>query len=230
MIVSAREARAIARGAKCQHRLPRARRAPEVGRTVPISFRHANEALGYDAYGQPRTELERVCEIEVCERFMVTCGVVSADDIEAEGYRDLDDFQDFWPRQTELVWVIRFTVRHSEPVRLLSGRVIAGRQGDYVSHGYRALRDELPAVDVFTQEEFSRQGRARDIMRELDRRDRRNELPFAVRLRALETEARRRHIDIRDELRAIRRWSNRKAQERQLELIAHKLDHPLIAA
>jgi hypothetical protein len=229
VIVSEREAKRIFEGRKRQHRLPLHRRAPEPGNLIPVTFRRPNEALGYDAYGHPREEPIRACHIRITERWETAVGKVTASDLVDEGFRDIDEYRDFWPNMSVHVWVIRFHVEQRDEARLLSARVVAGRQGSYVTNVARALPDEPEAVDPFTQQQFSDAARERDLQRELERRDLRNRLPFALRLRAAELEARRRHIDIRDELRAINRWSDPKAREKQLTRIVSKLDTPVAA-
>lgn len=224
MIVTGRESRRITEGRKVQHRLPRSRVCPEIEAVVPISIREPNEALGYDPFGRPRTETKVQCYVRVCARRMETVSAVRPEDITAEGYPHFDDFCAEWPEPTELTWVMVFELEPIHLPRLLTSRVIAGRQGNYVTNAYRALPDEPEAIDPFTQREFSRAGRERDFLRLQERRSIRAKLPFEVRLRALVAEARERHIDIRSELRAIKRWRDPKARERQLIRIQEKLE------
>jgi len=227
VIVLRYEAKRIYEGRKERHRLALHRKPPEPGRVVPITYREPNEALGYTRAGTPRLEANLLCYIRVtsCDREMVSS--VTADSITAEGYPHFDDFVDDWPNPDVLTWVIGF---HLEPVhrnRLLSNRIIAGHQGNYVTSSIRALEDAGEAVDPLTQAEYAEQGRERDLARFAAARGERAQLPFELRLASLRDEARRRHIDVRDELRAIERWRDPAAREKQLAKMRAKLDHPL---
>jgi hypothetical protein len=232
VIVSRREAARIEGGRKIQHRVPRHRRRVEVGETIPITTRVPNAGLGY-VNGEPKLEPTLVCRVRVVAVAEQAVQAASEADAKAEGYRHRRELLEAWdtgsgdrPLPT---WVFRFDVIREERPRFLA-RVVAGRVADYVDNPARGcLPDEPEAVDEATVRRFSLVGRARHRDRERERREIRAKLDFDGQVRALAAEARARHIDVRDELRAIERWNNPEARERQLDRLRRKVESPLVA-
>lgn len=222
---SAQEARRIAGGRKVQHRFPRSRAVPDPLAILPVTFSEPAPALGFQENGEPREASVRACYIRVLGIREGTLGDATDQDARAEGWRSRVELMDAWdwaPGMTP-VWVMTFEVDRTDRPRWLSRAVVAGRQGAYVDNPYRALPDEGEAVDDATLERLTAEARERDAMRAARARQALRQAPLAVQVRTYEREARARHIDIRDELRALRRWKQKSAQERQLERIRARL-------
>jgi len=232
LIVSSRDAKRIADGRKVQHRVSRSLRAPLPEVTVPITYREPNEALGFTSEGLPRSEPIRACRVLVTARWTTTLATLTDSDAEAEGYTDADELRlelGEPPAETKF-WVIRFCLDETHIPRLLTSAVVAGRQGAYVDHPMRALPDEPEAVDSVTQTQLTEAAHYRDAEFRERRWNAIRLLSFDMQLHLLRKEAWRRHIDIRDELRAIDRWRNDRAREKQLEAIRRKLEACMVAA
>lgn len=231
MIVTAQEARRIASGRKTEHRIRRTRRPPDIGAVIPISYRTPNTFLGYEPDGTPRTETKLACRVRVDYVRPGELHEVTKDDARLEGYRSVALLMAAWgdPEDETRVWIIGFTVLAEDRPRLMTptSRIIAGRQGDYVDTPARAMRDEPEAVDEATVNRFVHEARDKEWERERLRRAERGELSFDEQVAAFTAEARRRHIDIRDELRAIRRWGDPIVCRKQLDSIRRKLEHPI---
>lgn len=230
MIFTRREAVRIRGGRKTQHRFPRSRSAPTPLASLPVSVREANPARGYDAEGQPRVDCLRYCRVQVLSVAPSTLFAATERDAQIEGYRSRDHLLEEWGRGGDVdVWVMRFRLDTDTGRRFLSQRVVAGTQGDYVDNPARSLRDEPEAVDEDTLSVYALRNRERHEEHRAGERDAVLALDFDSRLRVLVNEARARHVDIRDELRAIQRWTEPVARERQLERIQGKLSYPLHA-
>lgn len=199
MIVDRAEAERIYTHRENELVIPKGRRVPGMNSVVPIGYREPNPALGYDAFGEPRRQVIRVCYIIVLE---------------------------VWWDEEERGTKIRFVMDPRHKPRLLSSAILAGRQGAYVDHPARALSDEPEAVDPFFQDRLTREARERDELREANRRQARNDLPFGDQLILLESEARSRYVDIRSELRAARRFR----KPAQLIAIRRKLDRDVVSS
>lgn len=91
------------------------------------------------------------------------------------------------------------------------------------------MREEPEAVDRETQTYLTTCARLRDERRYEQEIESRRRDSFAGQVEAYEALARARHIDIRSELRAIRRWRDPAARVKQLERIRLKVDPPLAA-
>lgn len=109
-------------------------------------------------------------------------------------------------------------------VRFLSRCVVAGRQGDYTDDPHRALPDEPEAVGDDWLRRFAETARITDAARRSARVDQRHLLSEAEQVRVYERLARERHIDVRDELRAYRRWSDPEARARTLARLRDKVE------
>ena len=223
MIVSAQDAKRISSGRKTQLRIPRHRRAPECDRVIPITY-HEPVAFSH------RTEPVTLCRVKILQRWESEVFAISESEVEAEGCETRDEFLEQWGRYNFDVWVLRFELDRRDRPRLLTSRIVAGRQGAYVDNPIRALPDEPEAVDAETLEWITREARYSDRRRERQRREERAELPFDQQLRALEQEAWSRHVCIRSELRAIRRWPDPEIRQKQLEIIRQKLEPDLLVA
>lgn len=220
MIVSRQDAKRIASGRKMQLRLERHRRAPAPGVAVPVTYYEPVEF-------SHRTIPVRACYIRVLERWATRVYAITESEAEAEGHRDRDEFLDVWGRKDREITAIRFELDPEHRPRLLTSRIVAGKQGAYVDSPVRAMPDEPEAVDPFTQARITTLAKARDRERERRRRQKRAELPFEEQLEELVREARDRHVDIRSELRAIGRWKNPDVQMQQLRIIRRKLEFPV---
>lgn len=214
-------------GRKGQHRIAWRRRPPQQDAIIPITHRELNPALGYQRDGSPRTEAIRNCRVRVLSVGIQTLAEATGDDARREGYSGLAELLAAWgdPERPEAVrtWVIRWEVVPEEVRRYLSREVVAGRQGDYTEVQARGLPREPEAVDSDTLERYARDARERAEERDLDHRRKLEELPLERELKVLEAEARNRHIDVRDEVRALRRWTDPAARERQLERLRSKV-------
>jgi hypothetical protein len=224
VIVSQKDARRIAEGRKTQLRLPIARRAPDPGRVVPITFYEPVEF-------SHRMIPVRACYISILEKWQTRLYHVTEDEARGCGYHDRAEMLDAWDRKDQAVWAIKFELDGTHRPRLLADQVIAGRQGAYVDNPARAMRGNPgEAVDPFTQRRLSDEARQRTREHRKAMWRERAEQPFDVQLRGLVMEARSRHIDIRDELRAIERWQDPDAKWKQLDRIREKVEHPLLVS
>lgn len=184
---------------------------------MPVSYRQACPALGPD-----RTETFRACRIQIMVVVEADNADASEADARAEGYASLEELHAAHPLE-QRSWVIRFGVIHDE-VRLLTRDIIPGKQGPYTDVHANAM-DELEAVDDDYLDLFAKRARDREYERQQERRRALGELSFDEELDILTREARERHIDIRDELRAIRRWADHTARKLQLTRIRTKLGY-----
>lgn len=210
MIVSEQAARRIVGERKTQHRLPRSFVAP-ARQIMPVKVRRTNPHLGY-VDGEPKTELVTVCMVRV---MAVDAGFLSQVDeqaAKAEGFKSVDEFLADWEARHDFVkpdrpvWVVYFELDRTCKPRYLSERVIAGQQGDYVTNPHRALPDEAEAIDEYTLERFVKENKLKDDKRRKLRAVDVAALPVDQQISVLTVEARSRYIDVRDELRAIRRY------------------------
>lgn len=232
MIVTRREAHRIARGKKQQHRIRWDQATPRVGKLLPITFRRPNPDLGYQPDGSPRLEPILACRVRIVHVRSQQLQHASERDAQAEGYRSTYELAEAWghPQEPVQTQIIEFEVDHSERPRYLSLGVIAGRTGDYVEHTARALPHEGEAVPGDYQDELVKAASKRDVWRELDRRAARRALAPEDELEALIAEARERHVDIRNDVRAVRRWwDNPRARDEQIDVIRRKIETPLRA-
>jgi hypothetical protein len=108
--------------------------------------------------------------------------------------------------------------------RYLSSVVIAGRQGDYTDDPHRALPDEPEAVSEEWLWRFTTVARAVDAARRQDEIEQRHLLGFDEQVRLYESIARDRHIDVRDDLRAIRRFNDPEARLKALARLREKVE------
>ena len=69
------------------------------------------------------------------------------------------------------MWAVRFELA-PDGLRFLSGKVIAGKQGDYVESSARGLRGEPPAVDELTQRRLTHEAHLDDQARQEARLER----------------------------------------------------------
>lgn len=191
-----------------------------------MTYREPNPHLGVTAQGEQRLDSVRACFIRILDVREGYLDEASEQDAKAEGYRSFYELLAVWgrPRHRIPVWVVRFVADRTHRPRLLTSRVIAGRQGAYVEVPARAMTDEPEAVDEATQKVLTAQAHERDRVRFAMARDERSTLAFEQQLPLLVAEARARHIDVRDEIRAILRWSDPAAKQRQLERIREKLE------
>jgi len=204
------------RGRKVQMRLARHRKAPPVGATVPISYRRPCEALG-----RTRSETVRLCWVRVTQVAEQNTSEATAQDAYDEGYRSLEELRD---EHSGPVWVIRFEAIVTETPRLLAREVIAGRQGGYTEEPGSAMHGEPEAVDEISQDILTDRANERDVRRARKRVATVGLLGIDDQVRVLTELARVRHVDVRSELRAIRRWvGNPSAQRTQLENLRAKL-------
>jgi hypothetical protein len=223
VIVSEIDAEQIAEGRTTQLRLPVSRRAPDPGRVVPITFRERVEF-------SHRMIAVRVCYVTVIAVWRTRLYHVTDEEARGCGYADRAEMLDLWDRQDQPVWALKFERNFNHRPRLLSGRVIAGMQGGYVDHAKRALPDEPEAVDELTQRRLTNEGRSRSREHRKTTWRERAELPFDEQLRGFVVEARSRHVDIRSEVRAIERWRDPRARQKQLDRIRAKLEHPALVS
>jgi len=222
MLLSPRDARRVWAGRKVQHRLPRARTPPDEGRSVPISYRRPCPALGYTREGTPKLETVMACRVIILRVEAADTRDALDADARDEGYHSLADLiAEHGPDGR--VWVIRMIVDESETPRLLSREVVAGRQGDYTDNPHRALLGEMEAVDAATLDLFTAQARERDLERRQERHRELGLMPFQDQVRELASLAKQRRVDVRDELRAIRRWGDPRVCQPQLDSMRAKL-------
>lgn len=230
MIFSQSEAKRIVAGQKVQHRFPHDRKAPEPVTSIPVSYREPNPALGFRD-GQPRLGTVEACRIVVLHVRAGQLGDVTEADARAEGFQSRRELLAVWGVDEiadELrpvnVWVMRFRLDPTHRARLLSARVIAGHQGDYTENPHRAMQDEPESVDPLTLQAFTDEARARDRARREGRIIEIDEMPFSQQVETCIAEARRRHIDIRSELRAMFRFTDPAIKARKLDQIRAKLE------
>lgn len=191
---------------------------------VPITFHEGVEF-------SHRTIPVRACYIVVLAKWRTRLYHVTDDEARECGWHDRGEMLDAWDRKDQVVWAVKFKLDETHRPRLLSDRVIAGRQGNYVDNRKRALPDEPEAVDQLTERWLVKQARERFCEHRKAMWRERAELPFDEQLWGLSIEARSRHIDIRDELRAIERWRNAPAaRATQLARIRAKLEHPVLVS
>lgn len=228
VILTRQEARRVRGGRKTEHRIARSRVAPTAP-VIPITYHEANPALGYTRAGEPRTNCVRECYVRVLGIAEGRISDATEADARAEGYACLADLLERWEDPRARVWIISWEVDPSHRPRYLSRTVIAGKQSDYVDVPTRAL-DDLEAVDEVTLARITRKAREREADRASERRAQRDALSFDAQIAACTVEARERYIDIRSELRAIKRWTEPAARRKQLDSIKRKLDQEAIAA
>ena len=125
------------------------------------------------------------------------------------------------------VWVLSFDVDHSYIPRYLSLTFVAGRQGDYTENAARCLDPEAgEAVGVEELARYAREARLRHETRIHGAREAWKNLTVPEQIELLKAEARARHIDVRDQVRQIRRYADRRdIVNRQLARIREKLGH-----
>lgn len=226
MLVTKREAHRIAQGRKTTHRIPRSKVPPAGHKTVPVQFRQPNPALGY-IDGEPKLELLTRCYVHITD---VAPGHVLDVDHQAaldEGFPTSIDFQKDWEARYGRVvnmWVITFSLDHTYRPRFLSRNVVPGKQSDYVRDPAVALTGEPEAVPEEVLVSYAAEAHRRDRERQAEGRALLRQMGKESRLAALEAEARLRHIDIRNELRVIKRYGDKeRVWEHNLALIESKL-------
>lgn len=214
MVTTQREARRILAGRKVQLRLAGSRKPPAVGATIPIGYRRPCEAL------HGRMEIVRLCRVRVLSVNEVNVSEATAQDASDEGYRSLEELLAEHSGQT---WVIRIENITGETPRFLTREVIAGRQGGYTDDPRSAMDDEPEAVDELFQEVLTVRARERQARRWREYSDELKRSPVDDQIMILTSIARDRHIDVRDELRALGRWTNPAARATQLTKLRIKL-------
>lgn len=231
MILTRAEAQRVSGGRKTQHRIRRGRAVPDIGSLIPISYWAENPALGYRPDGSPKREAVRACRVRLISFWPSTPAEATGDDARAEGLQHRNQILAAWGQDREAnLWVLRWELHLEEIPRYLSRGVVAGRQGDYTQSFTRAYPGELEAVDADTLERFSRTAREAHQERSHERRRAIEALPLEAEMAALAAEAKARHIDIRDEARAFRRWQDPEARRRQVLSVRAKLAIPLPAS
>jgi hypothetical protein len=213
VIVSRREARAIALGRQTQIRLPLDRVAPKRSATIPITFHFPNSDLGFDTLGEPKLDSRTECYVIVQEVWDAQLHMVTDEEARSEGHRSRVELLRAWrERRPEdgpavQVRIVRFERDLSHRPRFLTPTrsIRAGRVGDYTTSSSRALRGEPEVIDEFTERRLVREATARTEERQESQRWDLAQLPADQRLAAYENVARQRHVDIRDSVRLIRR-------------------------
>lgn len=215
MVITQREARRILAGRKVQMRLARKRKPPEVGSTMPIGYRRPCEAL------HGRMEVVRLCRVMVLAVSEAHVSEATAEDAKDEGYRSLDELL---AEHSGRTWVVQIEKIVEETPRFLSRKVIAGRQGGYTDDPRLALDDEPEAVDEVFQQVLATRAREREARRARRYAAELSRMPIDDQVAVLSNIARSRHVDVRDELRAIGRWvHNPPARMVQLTKLRAKL-------
>lgn len=227
MIVTEKEARRIYGGRKTEHRIPRRRVAPARHAAVSVQYRQANPNLGY-IDGEPMVETVTLCRATITD---VAEGLLAdADDgaAQREGCRSVDELLGIWAASHgpaspgERVWVLTLELDREQRPRFLSSGVIAGLRGDYTTSGHasvdyeevvlpggRRKRVPVEAVDEFTLDRFARDARDRHRDALAMAGSAIAQLEPHQQTRQLAELARRRAIDVRDELRQVRRYGHR---------------------
>jgi hypothetical protein len=220
MLVSTSAATRIARSRQCQHRIPQHRVAPARQQRVPITTRRLNaDTLVVEAV--------TVCYVTVIEVVPSIIGEITAAEARLEGYKSRAAFLAEWQDETLPVWVLSLDVDHAAVPRYLSLGIVAGRQGDYTNNAARSLDPEAgEAVDVEDLAAYAREARLRHETRIHGEREAWKKLTVSEQVELLKAEAHARHVDIRDQLRQIKRYPDRSdIVNRQLTRIREKLGH-----
>jgi hypothetical protein len=168
-----------------------------------------------------------VCYVHVVEVVPSIIGEVTLAEVTLEGYRSRDALLSEWPDESTPVWVISFQVDPTYIPRYLSLGVVAGRQGDYTENASRCLDPEAgEAVGAGELAAFAREARLRHEVRIHGAREALKGLTIREQVEILKAEAHARHIDIRDQVRQIKRYGDRPdVVERQLSRMRQKLGH-----
>lgn len=191
---------------------------------VPVCIRKPNPALGYDRDGREKTEVVRVCDVTIIRVTLEPLEAATPEDATSEGFRSLDDLLEAYGGVEGLWHVLSIVLDPALRPRFLSRAVVAGRRGDYTESSARGLIREPEAVDIFTQERISEEAARQAAERKRLMRLAQGRMSPAEEAEALYREARERHIDVRDEMRAVRRWSgNTQAQAIQVKRMRAKL-------
>lgn len=226
VIVTRQVARRIAAGRQTQIRLAGARRSPAVLANIPVSYRVPCQ------HGLRKMDTLTACRVVVLDAREQRLLDASDEDAKAEGYRDRRQLVAAWGgsgRNPRLL-LVRFTLDTTEQPRYLSRAVVAGRQGAYTSNQHQALPDEPEAVSDEVLDEFTAQARARDAHRRTNVKRMVEQMTLEQQVTFYELEARKRHIDIRSELRAFWRWTDPELRRKQLDAIRRAVEPSLLAA
>ena len=172
----------------------------------------------------------RACYVSVLRTWETTLHAITLEEARAEGHQSIHMALRALGEKDRPLIAIEFELQRRHIPRLLSSMVVAGKQGAYVDNPARAMADEPEAVDAVTQKAITEEAWKAGARLEEEHRAVVEELPHEVAIEVLKVEARRRYIDIRDELRAYERWASPEAKARQVQVINRKLERPYVAA